>query len=301
MPADLDVPTGTARVVLDRLHFTESPGVGPDGALYTSDFYAHEVLRIDPSTWRCEHYFGVPGQPSGLGWLPDGRMLVVSMRDRKLLRREPDATVVTHADLAPLTKGAANDMWVDASGRSWVGDFGFDFYGLLEAEPDADPLFGPDADPPTATLTRVDPDGAATTVADGLLFPNGATQLSDGRLIIAETVRGCLTSFTPTSDGRLADRQVWADLSSCGLAGGAVLPDGIVVADDDRIWVSDPGAHGAVLVSEGGRVHAAVHTSQSCFAVGVLPGRVVCCTAETSNPTTAAARRTGRIEVAETP
>lgn len=296
----MTVPTATASAVVDELHFAESPSTGPDGALYVSDFYAHEVLRIDPATWEVEHHLSVPGQPSGMGWLPDGRMLVVSMRDRTLLRREHDGTLVTHADLAPFTAGAANDMWVDSAGRAWVGDFGFDFYGLLAAEPDADPLFGPGADPPAAALTRVDPDGTATSVAGGLLFPNGATQLSDGRLVIAETVRGCLTSFTPTPDG-VADRRVWAELSSCGVAGGPVLPDGIAGGGNDLIWVSDPGGRGAVLVGEGGQVHAKVHTSQPCFAVGTLPSRVVCCTAETSNPTTAAARRTGRIEVASAP
>jgi sugar lactone lactonase YvrE len=295
--------TVNAEVVLDGLHFAESPTVGPDGALYVSDFYAHQVLRIDPSTWRAEPYLEVPGQPSGMGWLPDGRMLVVSMRDRRLLRREPDGRLVPHADLAEVTEGAANDMWVDASGRAWVGDFGFDFYGLLEREPDADPLFGPGADPSTATLTRVDPDGTVSTAARGLRFPNGTTELDGGTLVVAETVGGCLTAFTRT-DGALTDRRLWADLSGAGVHGGPVLPDGIAAGGDQRIWVSDPTEGGAVLVEEGGAVRAVVRTSAPCFAVGVLPGTpatLVCCTARTSNPSTAACRRTGRLEAARIP
>lgn len=291
-----------ATVVLEGLHFAEAPGIGPDGALYISDFYAHEVLRIDPATWQRETVASVPGQPSGLGWLPDGRMLVVSMRDRRLLRQEPGGELVVHADLADVTAGAANDMWVDATGRAWVGDFGFDFYGLLEREPDADPLFGPGANPPTATITRVDPNGSVHTVAKDLRFPNGTVQLSDGTLVVAETVGGCLTAFRIEDDGTLTDRRVWADLSAAGVDGGQVLPDGIGLGPDDRIWVSDPGTGGAVLVREGGEVLGTVRTSQSCFAVAVvdLPEgpAVLCCTAATSNPTTAAARRTGRLEIA---
>lgn len=303
-PTGATAPTTTARTVLDGLHFAESPSVGPDGALYVSDFYAHEVLRIEPATWRAESWVEVPGQPSGLGWLPDGRLLVVSMKDRRLLRREPDGTVVTHADLSAVTVGAANDMYVDQRGRAWVGDFGFDFYGLLERDPDADPLFGPGANPPTATLTRVDPDGTVVTVAHGLRFPNGTTLLSDGTLVVAETVGGCLTAFTVTEAGELADRRVWADLASAGVTGGRILPDGIARADGDRIWVSDPTAGGASRVARGGAADAIVRTSQPCFAVGVLPTRpatVVCCTATTSNSTTAAVHRTGRIEIAEPP
>ncbi|WP_344866061.1 SMP-30/gluconolactonase/LRE family protein [Amycolatopsis ultiminotia] len=288
-----------AATVVRDLHFGESPCAGPDGALYVSDFYAREVLRIDPSTWRARPCLSVPGQPSGMGWLPDGRMLVVSMRDRRLLRREPDGSVVTHADLGEVTTGAANDMWVDAAGRAWVGDFGFDFYGLLERDPGSDPLFGPGTDPPTASITRVDTDGTVTTVADGLRFPNGTTQLSDGTLAVAETVGGCLTAFTPDADGGLTDRRIWADLSASGVDGGRLLPDGIAGDGEDRIWVSDPTAGGAVLVEAGGRVRETVRTSQPCFAVGMLAsGAVVCCTAATSSPTIAAVRRTGRIEVA---
>jgi sugar lactone lactonase YvrE len=256
-------------------------------------------VRIDPGTWERESVAAVPGQPSGLGWLPDGRMLIVSMRDLKLLRREHSGELVLHADLGGITTGAINDMFVDAQGRAWIGDFGFDYYGLLEREPDADPLFGPDANPPTARVTRVDPDGSTNTVADDMRFPNGIVQTSDDTLVVAETVGGCLTAFHINRDGSLTDRRMWADLSSAGVDGGPVLPDGLSLAGDGTIWVADPGNGGAVCVEEGGKVLDWIQASQACFAVlAIGPGTVACCTAATSNSNLATARKTGRIELA---
>jgi sugar lactone lactonase YvrE len=298
-------PVGrTATRLLGGLHFAEGPSVGPDGNLYVSDFYAHEVLRVDLGAAVTERVAFVPGQPSGLGWLPDSRMLIVSMRDQRLLRLEPDGSLAVHADLAPHIKGSANDMHVDAHGRAFVGCFGFDFYALLEAEPDADPLFGPGANPPGAVIVRVDPDGSVTEVAQGLGFPNGTVQLSDGTLIVAETVRACVTAFAISADGFLTDRRQWLDLEGRGPEGGTILPDGICVDREDAIWVSDPTSGAAVRFDPAGAVTDVVRTSLPCFAVGLAgPDRrtLVCCTAETSNPNTAATHKTGWLEIAEVP
>lgn len=286
-------------IVKEGLHFAESPSEGPDGFVYVSDFYAHEVLRVDPRTWSVSIAATVPAQPSGLGWLPDGRMLVVSMRDLKLLRLEDDGTLSVHADLSSVARGAANDMKVDAMGRAWVGSFGFDFYGLLEADPNADPLFGPGANPPTADIACVQPDGTVNSAAQGLQFPNGTVQLSDGTLVIAETVGACLTAFSIDPAGKLTDRRIWADLSRLGADGDKLLPDGICADAEDGIWVSDPAHSGAVRLNAQGRVTERVSTSQPCFAVGLSgpDGRtLICCTAETSNPNTAGTRRTGKLE-----
>ncbi|SIO68070.1 SMP-30/gluconolactonase/LRE family protein [Paraburkholderia phenazinium] len=286
-------------VVRDGLHFAESPSEGPDGLLYVSDFYAHEVLRIDPRTWSASVAATVPAQPSGLGWLPDGRMLVVSMRDLKLLRLEENGSLSVHADLSPVARGAANDMKVDAQGRAWVGSFGFDFYGLLEADPNADPLFGPGANPPTADIACVRLDGTVSCAAQGLQFPNGTVQLSDGTLMIAETVGTCLTAFSIDPAGKLTDRRIWADLSELGPDGDRVLPDGICADAEDGIWVSDPAHSRAIRLDRHGRVTDRIRTSQPCFAVGLSgpDGRtLICCTAETSNPNIAATRRTGKLE-----
>ncbi|MGW1729376.1 SMP-30/gluconolactonase/LRE family protein [Streptomyces sp. NPDC002306] len=286
-------------VILKDLHFAEAPSWGPDDALYVSDFYAHEVLRIDLKTKKRTIVAKIPGQPSGIGWLPDGRMLVVSMRDQLLLRLEPNGALVPHADLSSVALGAANDMLVDGQGRAWVGCFGFDFYALVDADPAADPLFGPDADPPTAPLIRVDRDGSVHMAARGLAFPNGMTQLSDSTLIVAETVGMRLTAFTVYADGSLTDRRIWADLRHAGADGGGIRPDGICADSNDAIWVSDPVRGGAVLVDRAGRVLDMVQTSQPCFAVGLAGAdrmTLVCCTAATSNPSIAAKRRTGHIE-----
>ncbi|OZF42617.1 SMP-30/gluconolactonase/LRE family protein [Rhodococcus sp. 14-2470-1a] len=288
----------TATVVLDGLHFGESPLLGPDGRLYLSDFYAHQVLAIDTSSWMSEPFATVPGQPSGLGWLDDGSLLVVSMRDRKLLRREPGGTLYEHADLSKIAVGAANDMYVDATGRAWIGDFGCDLYGLLAREPDADPLFGPGANPPTAHLTTVAPTGAVAVAAERMRFPNGMVQLSDGTIVVAETVGKCLTAFNPGPEGELRNRRIWADLSEAGPDGGPILPDGICVDAEDAIWVSDPTNLRAAHVTSSGIVDQAVHTERPCFAVALVQHTLVCCTAQTSNPNIAGTARTGRLETA---
>ena len=177
------------RTVVEDLHFSECPR-WHDDRLFFSDFYLQQVLSVayDGSDLRVEAE--VPGQPSGLGWLPDGRLLIVSQPDSRLLRREPDGSLVTHADLAAHVTGDPNDMVVDAQGRAWLGNFGFDLMG--------------GADLATATLTRVDPDGTATTVAEDLWFPNGSV-IVDGTLIVDETFGNRTTAFD-IADGRLADQ-----------------------------------------------------------------------------------------------
>lgn len=283
------------RIVLTGLHFAEAPTLGPDGYLYLSDFYAHEVLRVDMTDWSTEVVAKVEEQPSGLGWLADGSLLIVSMNDRSLRRLDPAGQLHDYADLGSIARGASNDMYVDPQGRAWVGDFGFDFYALLRSDPEADPLFGPGANPPTASITLVTPDGTVTQATDGLQFPNGMVQLTDGRMVIAETVGKCLTSFDV--DGHhLVNRALFADLSHAGPGGEAVLPDGICADTEDGIWVSDPTNVGAVRIVDG-IPRQRVATSQPCFAVALAGDQLICCTAESSNPNIAATRRTGALEI----
>ena len=145
--------------VLDGLSYLECPRWHED-RIWVSDFYTHQVLsaREDGSDLRVEAE--VPRQPSGLGWLPDGRLLVISQHDNRLLRREPDGSLVTHADLSAHVTGEPNDMVVDEQGGAFVGNFGFD---LMAGAPVA----------PTVLL-RVDPDGVVTQVADDMWFPTAA-------------------------------------------------------------------------------------------------------------------------------
>ncbi len=160
------------QVLARGLSFLEAPR-WHEGRLWVSDFYTHRVLRFAPDG-TAETVVEVPGQPSGLGWLPDGRLLIASMRDRRLLRLDP-AGLALHADLHDLASWHLNDLVVDTRGRAYVGNFGFD---LMAA-----------ADPAPANLVRVDPDGTATVAAEHMLFPNGSVITPDGRtLIVAENV-----------------------------------------------------------------------------------------------------------------
>jgi sugar lactone lactonase YvrE len=139
------IPVPEFTTLISGLSFTECPR-WRDGRLYISDFYTHRVLAV-AMDGTVETLAYVPQQPSGLGFLPDGRLLIVSMRDRKVLRREVDRSLVTHADLAGLAPWYLNDMLVDHDGRAWVGNFGFDLMG--------------GAPPCTTVLICVEPDGTA--------------------------------------------------------------------------------------------------------------------------------------------
>ena len=137
-----------------------------DGRWWAADFYRRTVFTYD-ADGREEPVLEVEGQPSGLGWLPDGDLLVVSMKDRRVLRRAADGTVVEHADVSALTTGHLNDMIVDRDGRAYAGNFGFDLMG--------------GGHPATAGLVRIDPDGSATPVAEDLWSPTAWSSPTTGR------------------------------------------------------------------------------------------------------------------------
>jgi len=280
-----------ATQLIDGLHFGEGPR-WHDGRLWFSDFYDHAVkaVGLDGSV---EVMADVPHQPSGLGWLPDGRLLVVSMVDRTVLRQEPDGTLAVHADLSDLAPFHCNDMVVDAQGRAYVGNFGFDLDAFLAEHGVEGALAEPG--PPRTVLLRVDPDGSVHVVADGLKFPNGTVITPDGAtLIVAETLGLCLTAFTIADDGSLHDRRLWADL-------GFHAPDGICLDADGNVWVANPLSPEAVLYAPGGAAIEKVETSQPCFAcmLGGDDGRTLfCLTAVSSNHELAAAERTGKVEIA---
>jgi sugar lactone lactonase YvrE len=234
-------------------------GEGPrwhDGRLWLSDFYQHRVLAI-AEDGRAETIVEFAGQPSGLGWLPDGRLLVVSMLDRRLLRLDPGG-LVQHADLSGVAAANCNDMVVDRQGRAYVGNFGFDSAAYV-AERGPDALFS-EPGPPTAALARVEPDGSVHVAAEGLRFPNGSVITPDGRtLIVAETYARRLSAFDIAADGTLSARRVWATLEG-------VAPDGICLDADGSVWVANARASECVRVAEGGAILDRVETSQRCFA-----------------------------------
>jgi sugar lactone lactonase YvrE len=244
-------------VVSDGWSYLECPR-WHEGRLWVSDFYTEKVVAIDDAGHH-EVMAEVPEQPSGLGFLPDGRALIVSMRDHRILRRENDGSLVDHADLSGLVADHLNDMVVDARGGAYVGNFGFDLMGGAPIS--------------STTLTYVDPDGTASTVADDLLFPNGMV-LRDGVLVVAETFGARLTAFDVADDGGLARRRSWARFAEppattdVGEAVGAlpVAPDGICADADGAIWVADA-LHGRLLrVAEGGEILEELPTGTGVYA-----------------------------------
>lgn len=264
-------------VLLDGLTFPEGPR-WRDGRLWFSDFYSHRVIAVDPAG-RAETIAEVPAQPSGLGWLPDGRLLIVSMRDRRLLRREPDGRLVEHADLSGLAAWHCNDMVVDAHGRAYVGNFGFDNHGGAEEQP--------------ANLIRVDPDGSVHLADSGLRFPNGSVITPDGRtLVVGETRGACLTAWDIGADGSLSNRRRWADLDNG-------YPDGICLDAEGAIWVADPRNKEVVRVREGGEIADRISMGDrgafACMLGGDDRRTLHVCTALRSGPATAELR-SGRIE-----
>lgn len=242
-------------IIVDGLSFAEGPR-WHDGKLYFSDFYRHVVNAVTDQG-ELEVVAEVPEQPSGLGWLPDGRLLIVSMLDRRLLRQEPDGTLVEHANLGGIATWHCNDMVVDAKGRAYVGNFGFDI----------DP--GAAAEMKPADLARVDPDGTVSVAATDLQFPNGTVITPDGRtLIIGETWGRRLTAFDIGADGSLTNRRVWADIEPH-------LPDGICLDAEGAVWVADPGNQCVIRVKEGGEITDRFDTELGSFAcmLGGADGR----------------------------
>jgi sugar lactone lactonase YvrE len=280
--------------VLAKGAFFEGPR-WRDGRWWVSDFYRHAVFAVTPEG-HSERVLSIEQQPSGIGWMPDGSMLVVSMKDRQLLRRSPTREVSVHADLSAYCGGPANDMVVDRHGRAFVGNFGFDLVGG-----------GPAA---TASLLRVDPNGSVHVAVEGLFFPNGSVITPDGKtLIVGETLGNRYSAFAIQADGELTDRRVWAqfgpepNLSRMpdALQQFVVLPDGCALDAEGQIWVADAGHSRCVRVSEGGKItdEIAAPPGMQIFAcmLGGQDGRtLLLCAATSYLPTAEGALLTTQVD-----
>ena len=268
--------TPPLQTVVEGLAFAEAPR-WHGGKLWFSDMYAQTVHCVEPDG-RLTTVGKVPGRPSGLGWLPDGRMLVVSMADRLVLRLEPKGWV-EHANLRQLASFDCNDMVVDRQGRAYVGNLGFDVFSGAPMQP--------------AALVMVMPDGKACTAADGLLFPNGAVITPDGKtLILAETFGYRLTAFDVAADGSLSGRRSWAELDG-------VMPDGICLDAEGAIWAGSPLTSEFIRVCEGGRIADRIACTQPAIAcaLGGADGHTLyMVSGPTTHPGQALATRTGRID-----
>lgn len=263
-------------LLLDGLTFPEGPR-WRDGKLWFSDFYSHRVLVVDRHGTAAT-VVEVPRQPSGLGWDPDGRLLVVSMLDRRLLRLDAGGLSEV-ADLGECATGPCNDMVVDVVGRAYIGNFGFDRH-RGEA-------------PRSACIARVDPDGRVTRAADGLMFPNGSAITPDGAtLIVAETQASRLTAFDIDAVGALSNRRVFAALDDN-------FPDGICLDAEGAVWFADPRRNKVVRVFEGGVVAHEIATGDrgayACMLGGPDRRTLFICTNTGSGPAMAKAQD-GRIE-----
>lgn len=287
--------TCDARVLLDGLYFGEGPR-WHEGRLWFSDFYARHIASVSPNgDMRVELEWDE--RTSGLGWMPDGSLLFVSMERRALFRRWPDGRIAQHADLSGVAKHLSNDMVVDERGRAYVGDFGFDLHAELRARGDTAVL----ADHPTTNLALVQPDGSVEVAAEELHFPNGMVITPDGRtLIVGETLAAQLTAFTIDEDGRLSDRRLWAPTMSD--MSRPRVPDGICLDAEQAVWIASATAPECIRIAEGGVVLDVVAASQNVFAcmLGGEDGRTLfMMTAPTSDNEEAARQPKGRIEVAE--
>lgn len=235
----------TWELLVDGVDFGEGPR-WHDGRLWYSDFHQAAIYTVDADGTRTAVFSDLADRPSGLGWMPDGSLLVVSMTERKLLRQAESGDLVVHADLSELASWHCNDMVVSADGNAYVGNFGFDLESSASFR--------------HAELILVRPDGSAEVAAQEMAFPNGSVITPDGRtLIVGESFSGGYVAFTIEADGSLTDRRRWADVPG-------TAPDGCTLDEAGGIWFSDALGSQVVRVEEGGRVTHTVATPQPTFA-----------------------------------
>lgn len=228
-------------------------GEGPrwhDGALWLSDMFGKRVVRIDEAG-DVATVVEVPGSPSGLGWLADGRLLIVSMTDARLVTAE-DGELKPYADLSGICRGTPNDMAVDRHGRAYVGNAGCNLFAGLDPKP--------------TNLVLVEKD-RIREVADDLIFPNGiAIDQTGETLVVAETFAHRLTAFSVAPDGSLFGRRQFAALDGR-------TPDGICFDREGAIWVASAETGEVLRVREGGEITDRIDAGGRFAAACVTGGR----------------------------
>jgi sugar lactone lactonase YvrE len=250
-----------------------------DGRLWFADWVAQEVIALDLGG-DSEVITNVRSLPFSIDWLPDGRMLITS--GRKLLRMEPDGSLVTHVDLSRLSQHGWNEIVVDGRGNTYVNNICFDFMAGAEFAP--------------GIIALVTPDGSLRQVADGIAFPNGMVVTPDNStLIVAESFAGRLSAFDIAADGGLSNRRVWAELGEGG--------DGICIDAEGAVW--SPAMKACLRVREGGEVLQRIELDRFCFAcmLGGADGRTLFMMAADWSGTENVGKgpRTGKVLTAEAP
>lgn len=265
------------QTLLGNLIFPEAPR-WHDGWLWFTDQHAQQVIRVNLQG-KSEIIATLDDLPGGLGWLADGRLLVVSMSKRQVLVLQNDR-LEPYADLRALASFHCNDMLVDNQGRSYVGNFGFDLHGGAEQRP--------------AELILIETDGHPRVVAENLIFPNGcALSLLEPTLLVAETFASRITAFNIEADGSLSNRRIWADLNGA-------YPDGIALDKQNNLWIAAPNLSRLLLVKEGGEILREVEPAgdpYACMLGGKQHNRLFIASSESDDPITAKSLRSGRIEI----
>jgi len=245
-------------ILLDGLGFPDCPR-WHDGRLYFSDQYFNHVISVDMAGDAASET-EVPGTPGGIGWLPDGRLLVVEMKNRRLLRLDGEDELVVAADLSRLVTTNLNDLVVDREGNAYIGNYGYD-------------INDPQAEPNFARIIMVSATGEVSSVAHGLAFPSGmAITSDDSTLVVAESSGARLTAFTITLEGLLVERRIWAEFDQLGLVidQNRVIPDGICLDAEGAVWMASPGTPGGVFrVRDGGEIAERIEVEHQAFAVAL--------------------------------
>ena len=280
--------TRKLQTLMDGLTFGEGPRWHED-KFYFSDFYSHKVYTLDLKG-NHEVIVEVPNQPSGLGWMPDGTMLIVSMKDRKLLSFRDNA-LEERADLSGLAGFHCNDMVVDSKGNAYIGNFGFNTYEGEEVK--------------STNLILVRPGEEPCIAADNILFPNGTVITEDEKtLVVGETYAAKLTAFDINEDASLSNRRVWADLTQSIDDGNVPVPDGMCLDAEGAIWVASPSTADVIRVKEGGEILERIPVETNAYAC-MLGGKdrktLFICTSNASgvDPDSALREKSGKIEIVE--
>ena len=242
------------KVLLSGLGFPEGPR-WRNGKLFFSDVVGGKVIAVDEKG-KSEIIVKMQDFPSGLGFLSDGRILVVSMQNRCLMRLDPEGLKI-HADLSKFTKFNCNDCVTDAYDRTYIGN-----WGSKSLEPPSDPT----------CIIMVSQDGKARVVAEDLLFPNGCIVTPDCKtFIVAETHGGRLTAFDIEPSGNLTNRRIWAEIEGFS-------PDGICLDKEGAIWVANPSKAEVLRILEGGKITSSIkvkNTNVYACSLGGDDGRTL--------------------------
>jgi sugar lactone lactonase YvrE len=259
-------------VLVDTLRFPEGPR-WHEGKLWCCDYFAQRVINIDLQG-NVQAVVSLPDIPSALGWTLEGKLLVVSGTQRKLLKLE-ESGLEEVADLSDLVSAPCTDMVIDKQGRAYISNMGFDF-----TNPQDEPKPGP--------ILLVTPEGETRVVADGLMFPNGLVITPDEKtLIVAESYAARLTAFNIASDGSLSHHRVWTQFDDVPFEQGRIVPDGICLDAEGAVWLASPGTREVLRVHEGATITHRIsvdHIALACMLGGPERRTLFIATTESQDP-----------------